>query len=299
MMKKKWLGLVMAAALVAAAVSGCGSAKDGEAADTAGGKTDAVAEGSEAPAAETPAQTEAPAEQENVTMMLAAAASLENSMVDELIPMFEEANPNITVQGTYDSSGKLQTQIEEGADVDVFISAAMKQMNALDEEGLMDKESIAPLLENKIVMIIPASSGETPDKFEDLLDMESVAIGDPDSVPAGQYAKEAFESMGIWDKINAKASLGTNVTEVLNWVAEGSAQGGVVYATDAASTDKVKVVAEAPEGSVSQIIYPVGIVEASKNKEAAQRFVEFLQGADAMKVFEKYGFSQPAQSGAK
>ena len=293
-MKKKWLGLVMALVLAAAA-SGCGEAKEGQAADAAGGKADAVAKGSEGAAeSEVPAQTEAPV-QEKVTIMLAAAASLENCMVDELIPMFEAANPNIAVQGTYDSSGKLQTQIEEGADVDVFISAATKQMNALDEEGLMDKESIAPLLENKIVMIIPSSSEGTPDKFEDMLDMESVAIGDPDSVPAGQYAKEAFESMGIWDKINAKASLGTNVTEVLNWVAEGSAQGGVVYATDAASTDKVKVVAEAPEGSVSPVIYPVGIVEASQNKEAAQSFVEFLQGADAMKVFEKYGFSQPAK----
>ena len=125
---------------------------------------------------EAPAQTEAPAAQEKVTIMLAAAASLENCMGDELIPMFEAANPNITVQGTYDSSGKLQTQIEEGADVDVFFSAAMKQMNALDEKGLMNKESIVPLLENKIVMIIPAASEDTPDKFEDMLDMESVAV---------------------------------------------------------------------------------------------------------------------------
>lgn len=108
----------------------------------------------------------------------------------------------------------------------------------------------------------------------------------------GQYSKEAFTNLGNWDAVSAKASLGTNVTEVLNWVAEGSADVGVVYATDAATTDKVQVVAEAPEGSLEKkVVYPVGIVSASQHKDAARLFVEFLQSDEALAVFEEYGFT--------
>lgn len=225
------------------------------------------------------------------TITIAAAASLKNCMDDKLIPMFNEKYPNIKVQATYDSSGKLQTQIEEGAEVDVFMSAAIKQMNELNNEGLIEDNSIVHLLENKIVLIVPKGSNKEIKSFNDILKSDKIAIGDPESVPAGQYAKELFENLKIWDEVSAKASLGTNVTEVLNWVAEGSADSGVVYSTDAASNDKVKIVLEAPEGSVSKVIYPVGIIKASKNKEEAKNFTDFLQSEQAMKVFESYGFS--------
>ena len=206
--------------------------------------------------------------------------------------MFTERYPYITVEGTYDSSGKLQTQIEEGLEADVFMSAATKQMNALKDESLIDADSIVDLLENKIVLIAPAGSDSAAKSFETAADAATIAVGDPESVPAGQYAREAFTSLGLWDAVSAKASLGTNVTEVLNWVAEGSADVGVVYATDAATTDRVQVVAEAPEGSLEKkIIYPVGIVAASQHKDAARLFVEFLQSDEALAVFEKYGFT--------
>jgi len=250
-----------------------------------------------APTPEKPAETPAPEQKpeepaaEPATILLAAAASLKNCMDNELIPMFKEKNQNITVNATYDSSGKLQTQIEEGAEVDVFMSAAMKQMNALDEKGLMAENSIVKLLENKIVLIAPKGSDKGMSTFEDILKADTIAVGDPASVPAGQYAKEAFENLKIWDQVSAKASLGTNVTEVLNWVAEGSADAGVVYATDAASNENVEILAEAPEGSVAKVIYPVGVVKASANQEAAKAFVEFLQSEEALKVFEKYGFT--------
>lgn len=240
-----------------------------------------------------PAKTEEPekTEEKETTILLAAAASLKNCMDEELIPMFVKENPNVKVTTTYDSSGKLQTQIEEGADVDVFMSAAMKQMNALDEKQLMISDSIVKLLENKIVLIVPENSTEDIKSFEDIVNAETIAIGDPESVPAGQYAKEALENLKLWDAASAKASLGTNVTEVLNWVAEGSANAGIVYSTDAASNDKVKIVAEAPEGSVSKVIYPVGIVKATEKEEAAKLFVDFLASDAALKVFEKYGFT--------
>ncbi|HHV65733.1 MAG TPA: molybdate ABC transporter substrate-binding protein [Peptococcaceae bacterium] len=228
---------------------------------------------------------------EESTITLAAAASLKNCLDGKLIPMFNEKYPDIKIKTTYDSSGKLQRQIEEGAEVDVFISAAMKQMDALDEKGLIAKDSIVQLLENKIVLIVPQNSTKEISKFEDILKADKIAIGDPASVPAGQYAQEVLKNLNIWDEVLKKASLGTNVTEVLNWVAEGSAEAGIVYSTDAVSTEKVKVVAEAPEGSVSKVIYPVGIVKTGKNQEAAKKFIEFLQTEEAKKVFESFGFA--------
>lgn len=228
---------------------------------------------------------------DKTSILVAAAASLQYCMEEELEPMFEKANPNIDVTFTFDSSGKLQTQIEEGADVDVFMSAAMKQMDTLNGEGLMEKDSIVELLENKIVLIAPAGSDIKVTSFEDITKADTIALGDPESVPVGQYSKEAFENLGTWEDVKAKASFGTNVTEVLNWVAEGSADVGVVYATDADTTDQVKVVAQAPSGSVSKAIYPVGIVSASTKKEAAQLFVDFLSTKEALDVFVKYGFT--------
>ena len=225
------------------------------------------------------------------TITVAAASSLKNCMDEKLIPAFNAKYPDVKVQTTYDSSGKLQTQIEQGASVDVFMSAAMKQMTALDEKGLLLEDSIVQLLENKIVLIAPADSDKGTSAFEDIVKADKVAIGDPDSVPAGQYAKEALTSLGLWDQVAAKASLGTNVTEVLNWVAEGSADAGIVYETDAASNAKVKVTAEAPVGSVSKVIYPVGVIKGTENMETAKAFVEFLQTDEALEIFESYGFT--------
>ncbi|HEX3076146.1 MAG TPA: molybdate ABC transporter substrate-binding protein [Lachnospiraceae bacterium] len=230
-------------------------------------------------------------EGDKTSILVAAASSLQYCMEEELEPMFEKANPGVDVTFTFDSSGKLQTQIEEGADVDVFMSAAMKQMDTLNGEGLMDKDSIVELLENKIVLIAPAGADLKVTGFEDITKADTIALGDPESVPVGQYSKEAFENLGTWEEVKAKASFGTNVTEVLNWVAEGSADVGVVYATDADTTDQVKVVAQVPSGSVSKAIYPVGIVSASTKKEAAQLFVDFLSTKEALDVFVKYGFT--------
>ena len=239
-------------------------------------------------------ETEAAGENTEIegTVMLAAAASLEKSFTEQLIPMFEAQYPNVKIEGTYDSSGKLQSQIEAGADVDIFFSAALKQMQALQEEGYIEADASIDLLENKIVLIVPKGSEEGYTSFEDIVNADMVAIGDPESVPAGQYGKEALENLGLWSEVENKLSLGTNVTEVLNWVAEQSADAGIVYATDAASIpDKVTVIAAAPEGSVSKVIYPVAELKDTANKEAADAFMEFLQSADALKVFEEAGFT--------
>lgn len=274
----KAAGIVLAGVMAFGMLTGC-SGKE-EKADT---KKDAKTETE---------KKETKEEKDPVTIMVAAAASLEYSYEDELIPMFEEKYPYITVEGTYDSSGKLQTQIEQGMQADVFMSAAKKQMNTLIDESLADSDSVTDLLENKIVLITGTDTQTDLKEFADIVNAETIAVGDPASVPVGQYTEEALTSLGLWDQVSAKASLGTNVTEVLNWVAEGSAEAGVVYATDAATTEKVKIIAEAPEGSLTEkVIYPVGIVSASEHKEEAKLFTEFLGSDEALSVFEEYGFT--------
>lgn len=292
------LGIFLAAAMMTA---GCGSdsgqdtTKDTEqkteAKDSAESKDTAKEDISAAD--EKADDTDKADTEEPVTILMAAAASLEYSMKDELIPMFQEQHPNITVEGTYDSSGKLQTQIESGIDADLFFSAAEKQMTALKDENLIDGDSIQNLLENKIVLVVPSDKKDAYTKFEDVVNAETIAVGDPESVPVGQYSQEALTSLGLWDQVSAKASLGTNVTEVLNWVSEGSADAGIVYATDAATKkDSLAVVAEAPEGSLAQkVLYPAGFVSSSTKKDAAQLFLDFLASDQASKVFEEYGFT--------
>jgi molybdate ABC transporter, periplasmic molybdate-binding protein len=279
----------MAAMMAAGMLAGCsGSAKE-----TTAAATEAATTAEETKAEETTAEETTAAASGEETEILVAAASLKNAYEDKLIPMFEEANPGVTVKGTYDSSGKLQTQIEEGLEADVFMSAAKKQMTALDEEGMIASDTITDLLENKIVLIVPTGNEKKLEKFEDIENADSIALGDPASVPAGQYAQEALTNLGIWDKIQDKVSFGTNVTEVLNQVAAASADAGIVYATDAASmADQVEVVAEAPEGSLAKkVIYPVAVVKGTAHEEVAKEFVAFLQTDKAITVFEEYGFS--------
>lgn len=285
-MKKTILlaGVLTVAMAVLTACGGTGTAEPETTTQASETKTETTAK-----TEETTAEAAKKAEPQTVT--IAAAASLETCLRDELIPLFEKQNPGYTIEGTYDSSGKLQTQIEEGAGIDVFFPAATKQMNALNDEGMIQDGSIRNLLENKIVFIVPTGDEGNYSSFEDIAKAENVAIGDPDSVPVGQYSKEALTNLGLWDEVLAKASLGTNVTEVLNWVAEGSAKAGIVYATDAAQTDKVAVVAEAPEGSVKKAIYPAGIIKGCENPEGAQKFIDFLAGSEAMDIFVKNGFA--------
>ena len=302
---KKGMAFMFAVVAAAGLMAGCsggnaGAATAGSASVQAAG-TEAKTAGEEAKmagtvavAAESPAAAGKTGSGEKTEILVAAAASLKNAYEEELIPMFEAQNPGVTVKGTYDSSGKLQTQIEEGMEADVFMSAAPKQMKALDQEGLIAGDTMTDLLENKIVLIVPADSKEEFGGFGDIEKAASIALGDPASVPVGQYAEEALTNLGIWDKIQDKVSFGTNVTEVLNQVAAGSADAGIVYATDAyGMADQVKIVAEAPEGSLkSKVIYPVAVVEGTAHEDEARAFVDFLKTNEAMKVFESYGFSR-------
>ncbi|MDR2659360.1 MAG: molybdate ABC transporter substrate-binding protein [Spirochaetaceae bacterium] len=233
-------------------------------------------------------------QKEKVTMLVAAAASLKNAYDKDIIPQFQAKYPWITVEGTYDSSGKLQTQIEHGMGADIFMSAAVNQIDALVAEGYIDATAVDYLLQNKLVLIKPAGATTTVTGFADITNAKTVAIGDPKFVPAGQYAEEALNKLGVWNKLPANSvSLGTNVTEVLNWVGNGSAEVGIVYATDAASTDKVTVIQILGEGILSApVIYPVAPLKEAPHPEEADLFIDYLASDEGLAVFEKYGFSK-------
>ena len=227
------------------------------------------------------------------TVNLAAAASLKNVFDEKLIPMFEQKYNGVKVTPTYASSGDLQTQIENGLKADVFMSAANKQMNALADKGIVDNSTNLQFLENKVVLIVPKDSNSNISSFDDLKNVKgNIAIGDPKSVPAGQYAHEVLNNTGIWDSVESKLSLGTDVTAVLNQVAQGSADCGIVYATDAKSNDNVKVVCEAPESALkTPVIYPVAALKNSTDSDATKAFMDFLQTKEAKDVFVEYGFT--------
>ena len=224
------------------------------------------------------------------------AASLSNAM-EEIQKDFNETYPDVEILYNADSSGTLQTQIEEGARCDIFFSAADKQMNALVDEDLAKKDTVEDILENKVVLIKPKDGETKVTGFENITDAANIALAG-DSVPVGQYAREIFDNFGITDEVNKmEINEGKNVSEVLAAVSEGSNEIGIVYATDAASVaDKVDVIAEAPADALkTPVLYPVGLIEDKEASEddtaAAEAFLEYIKSDDAMKVFEKYGFT--------
>lgn len=227
-----------------------------------------------------------------VELTILAAASL-TDVCNEIKEEYQAVHPNVTLSFSYGASGALQTQIEEGAPADLFFSAATKQMTALDVEGLMDSDSIVNLLENKVVLIAPEGSDKDITSFEDVATdkVSMIGLGEPGSVPVGQYSEEIFTSLGILDTVKAKANYGSDVRTVLSWVETGAVDCGVVYATDAYVGENIKIVSEAPEGSCKKVIYPVGIVKASEHADAAAEFLAYLQTLEAMSKFESYGFS--------
>lgn len=224
------------------------------------------------------------------------AASLANSM-EEIQKDFNQKYPDVEIFYNADSSGTLQTQIEEGSRCDIFFSAATKQMDALVEEKLAKEDSVVDLLENKVVLIKLKDAETKVTGFENITEAENLALAGED-VPVGQYAREIFTNLGIMDQVEKmEINEGKNVTEVLAAITQGSNEVGVVYATDAASVaDQVDIIAEAPtEALETPVLYPVGLTEdqeaSSAEQEAAEVFLEYLQTEEAMKVFEEYGFS--------
>ena len=225
-------------------------------------------------------------------LKISAAASLTNAM-KAIELLYIKENPDIKIIYNFASSGSLQRQIEQGAPGDVFISAAPKQMKALSNKGLILKETRKDLLTNQMVLIVPRDNNKNVTDFKSLLgdEIEKIAIGEPKSVPAGKYAKEVLTSLGIFKKIETKLVYGKDARQVLNYVATGNVDAGIVYRSDTKITDKVKIAALAPKDSHSPIIYPIAVIKDSKNLEAAKEFIEYTFSPQAETEFKKYGFA--------
>ncbi len=230
--------------------------------------------------------------EEAVTLKVSAAASL-TDVLAEINDLYTKQHPNVTMEPNFASSGTLQTQIQQGAPCDVFISAGAKQMDNLESGSLIKEETRKNLLNNKIVLIVPNDSTLGLTDFNGLTgaSVKKIAIGDSASVPAGTYGKKALEQLGIYSQVESKFNKATDVRQVLTWVENGDVDAGIVYLTDAKISDKVKVVAEGPAEVNASIVYPVAIIEASENSDAAQKYVDFLSSDKAAEVFVKYGFT--------
>ncbi len=226
-----------------------------------------------------------------VTLTVSVAASLQEAM-KAIKPLYEQQSPQINIVYNLGSSGSLQYQIERGAPVDVFISAAPKQMNALEEKGFLLEDTREKLLKNQVVLISLKEKNNIAE-FQNLTDInvQKIAIGNPEIVPGGQYAKEVLMTFQLSDKLTSKFVLAKDVRQVLFYVETGNVDAGLVYATDAKISERVKVVATAPENSHSPIIYPVAVVKSSQYPEEAKAFIQFLLSKLAQKIFEKYGFT--------
>ncbi len=246
-------------------MTGCGGSQDGNPSDGAGA--------------------------ESVELHVAAAASLTDAM-KELAEAYQKEHPEIVLTFNFGSSGALQQAIENGGGADLFFSAAQKQMNALEKSRNLEEGTRRDLLENSIVLVVPAENGKKPESFGDLTRSELVhiALGEPRGVPVGQYTEEVLTQLHILDQVKEKAVYGSDVRQVLSWVASGDADCGVVYATDAAIDPKVKVVAKAPEGSHRPVIYPAAVIRGSRHPAEAKEFLDFASGDTAKMIFEKYGF---------
>lgn len=307
MMCKKMTALMMAFSMTALLFAGCGSKDAGS-----GGQTTAAPETAEkeTTAAQTEAKTETTAAEseksdssEQVTLNVFAAASMTETL-EKIQEMYKTEAPNVTLVFNFDSSGTLKTQIQEGADCDLFISAAQKQMNQLDisadpsvnEEGLdfVLEGSRINLLENKVVLAVPDGNPAGIETFADLGTdkLTLLALGNED-VPVGQYSTEILTNLELLDKLEAdqKITYGSNVKEVTTQVSEASADAGIIYATDAFSAG-LTVVDQAGSDLCKQVIYPAAVLNISQHQEEAQAFLDYLQTDDCMAVFEEVGFAK-------
>jgi molybdate transport system substrate-binding protein len=231
--------------------------------------------------------------QSNVNLLVSAAASLKDAL-EEIKPPYQQSKPNVNINYNFGASGALQQQIEQGAPADIFISAAKKQVDALEQKGLLVPGTRSILAKNRLVLVVPKNSTGITSLYN-LREprIRRIAIGEPRSVPAGQYAQQVLEKLKIWPQVTGKLVYANNVRQVLAAVESGNADAGLVYVTDARISDKVKVVVAADEKYHSPITYPMAVVKSSKNANAAKEFAQFLSSPQAKAVLKKYGFIVP------
>jgi molybdate transport system substrate-binding protein len=230
---------------------------------------------------------------QRISLTVSAAASLQGAL-GQVESAYFANHPQVAFRNNFGSSGTLAREIEEGAPVDVLLSAAAEPMNDLESKGLIAAGSRKNILHNSLVLIAPIDS-----KLQGVADLADrstrlIAIGDPGSVPAGQYAQQTLKALHLGDEVKGKLVLGKDVRQVLTYVETGNADAGFVYATDVRIASGIRVVATLPESVHDAIVYPVAVVKTSANQQAARAFVEFLGSPGAEAIFTKNGYTLAA-----
>ena len=228
---------------------------------------------------------------DKVQLIISAAASLTESL-EEIKPIYEDSHPGITLAFNFGASGTLQKQIENGAKADLFLSAGAKQMKALVDGKFIDPATQKSLLLNELVVVVPASGGQPVTTLADLkkAPFKKLAIGTPETVPAGSYAMESLVKGGLWDAIQSKIVFTKDVKQVLNYVETGNSEAGFVYKTDALASTDAKIAFTVDDSSHNPITYPIGIIQASEHRSEADKLYAFLTSQEAVDIFIKHGF---------
>ena len=228
-----------------------------------------------------------------VDLTISAAASLKDALTD-VQSLYLQEKPKTTLTINFAGSGTLQKQIEQGADVDLFFSAAASNMDVLKTKDLLIDSTIRNVLGNKLVLVVPNDSTVPVNSSFSVVvtdpSVKKVALGEPKTVPAGKYAENVFTFLNILDKVKEKVVYAQDVRQVLNWVETGNVDAGVVYLTDAKISAAVKVIATASEESHTPIVYPAALIKSTNNYTASRDFLNFLTSDKAKAVFDKYGF---------
>jgi len=228
-------------------------------------------------------------------LTLSVAISMKDA-VEEVGGRFAASRPGLVVRYNLGASGALQKQIEAGAPIDAFVSAAARQMDALEREGLVVASSRRDVARNVLVVVEPADSRVDLVRPADLLDprVGRVVIGNPRTVPAGQYAEESLRALGVWERLAPRLVLAENARQALEYVARGEVDAGVVYATDlGVRAGRVKEAFRPPEDTYRPIVYPAAVVAASRRRALAAAFLDALSGAPGRAVLTKLGFQPP------
>ncbi|CBE68201.1 MAG: molybdate ABC transporter substrate-binding protein [Candidatus Methylomirabilis oxygeniifera] len=231
-------------------------------------------------------------------LLVSAAISLKEPL-QEIGALFEQRHPEVKVVFNWGASGALQQQIEHGAPVDLYISAASKQMDELEAKGLLLNETRHTLAANLLVLI--RSSGLRFDlaSFKDLTksEIKLIAVGSPRTVPAGEYAQMVLTSLGLWDSLQPKLIFTENVRQALAYVVRGEVEAALVYATDAQRAgESVRVIAVAPEGSAPLARYPIAVIKTSQQPTVARAFVDLALSEGGQQILKAHGFLPPPNS---
>ena len=237
--------------------------------------------------------TVAVAQAQEVTLSVAISMK---DVVEELGRGFMAGHPGVTLRYNFGSSGELQKQIEGGAPVDLFISAAQRQMDELEKKGLVVGATRRVFARNVLTVVKPADSRIDIVKPPDLLDarVAKIVVGNPRTVPAGQYAEESLRALGLWERLQPKLVFAENVRQALEYIARGEVDAGFVYTTDAVTRGgQVKEAFRPAEDTYRPVLYPVAVVAGSKQSVLAQAFVDLLTSRAGQTTLGRFGFQPP------